>query len=181
MSHWKFIPETEDQLYFLTSSIIYWTYIFNEPTYFEIIIESLKHCQQHKSLIIAGYVIMPNHLHLICAGSKERKLADTMRDFKHYTACKILDNLRLSQRWKELEIFHRAAIKEGKGNEHRFWTEGTHPILVDTEKMFQEKLNYMHNNPVRKGFVAEPEHWLYSSARNYILGDHSILKVECYN
>ena len=78
-----------------------------------------------------------------------------------------------------LRIFRRAALEEGKGNDHKFWVEGLHPILVAEEYMFREKLNYIHNNPVRKGYVDSPEHWLYSSARNYNLGDQSILEVKC--
>jgi len=179
MPHWKFIPETENELYFLTSTVVDWTHIFTEPTYFEIIIKSLSYCQLQKELLIVGYVIMPNHLHIICGGSEKHKLSDIMRDFKQYTARKILDELRANGRWKEIAVFEKAALADGKGNDYKFWTVGTHPILLETAQKFQEKLNYIHNNPVRKGFVDAPEHWLYSSARNYISGDHSILKVEC--
>ena len=153
MSHWKFIPGTEEELYFLTSAVVDWTYIFTEPMYFDIVIECLKYCQTKKGLLIAGYVIMPNHIHLICAGMKGQKLSDTMRDFKHYTAHKILDELKINQREKEIDVFRKAALEEGKGNEHKFWIEGLHPVLVSNECMFREKLNYMHDNPVRKGLV----------------------------
>jgi len=179
MSHWKFIPGAETELYFTTSTVVGWIYIFTEPEYFEIIIDSLKYCQQHKGLRVAGYVIMPNHLHLICAGSKENRLSDIFRDFKHYTARDVLENLRANRRLRELDIFRRAAKRESNGNEHRFWMQGMHPIILESKSLFREKLNYIHSNPVRKEFVELPEHWLYSSARNYVLDDHSILRVEC--
>jgi hypothetical protein len=70
-------------------------------------------------------------------------------------------------------------MEEGRGNKYKVWQEGFHPIGIDTAKFFQEKLEYLHNNPVRKGFVEEPEQWRYSSARNYLLDDHSIITVEC--
>ena len=69
-------------------------------------------------------------------------------------------------------------MEEGRGNKYKVWQEGFHPIGIDTAKFFQEKLEYLHNNPVRKGFVEEPEQWRYSSARNYLLDDHSIITVE---
>lgn len=78
-----------------------------------------------------------------------------------------------------LAVFRAAAAEEGRGNKYKVWQEGFHPIAIDSEEFFHQKLNYLHDNPVRKGFVERPEHWMYSSARNYLLGDHSIISVEC--
>lgn len=77
-----------------------------------------------------------------------------------------------------LALFRAAAIQEGRGNNHKVWQEGFHPIAIETGKFFQEKLNYLHENPVRKGFVERPEYWRYSSARNYLMDDHSIIQVD---
>jgi putative transposase len=77
-----------------------------------------------------------------------------------------------------LEIFHKAALNEGRGNRYKVWQEGFHPIAVDSGDFFRQKLDYLHENPVRKGFVEKPEHWRYSSARNYILDDDSIITIE---
>ena len=60
------------------------------------------------------------------------------------------------------------------------WQDGFHPIAIETVKFFQQKLNYLQENPVRKGFVEKPEHRMYSSARNYILDDHSLIQIEIY-
>lgn len=78
-----------------------------------------------------------------------------------------------------LKTFHEAALDEGRGNRYKVWQEGYHPIAIDTDDFFQQKLDYLHENPVRKGFVEKPEYWRYSSARNYLFDDHSILPVEC--
>ena len=72
----------------------------------------LLHCQENKNLRIAGYVLMPNHLHLICAGSRTHPLSDTMRDFKQYTAKKIIEELTLDRRSKEIKIFQMAALED---------------------------------------------------------------------
>ncbi|MBI1804735.1 MAG: transposase [Ignavibacteria bacterium] len=179
MSHWKIIKEKETELYFLTATIVEWTPIFLSHKYFGVIIESLKHCQDKKELRIAGFVIMPNHLHMIAAGSTSHPLSETLRDFKHYTAVQIIKTLQEANQTRMLNIFQQAAAMDERSNIHKLWNEGNHPILVEDEYMFREKLNYLHDNPVRKGFVEQPEHWLYSSARNYILDDHSVLKIEC--
>ena len=78
-----------------------------------------------------------------------------------------------------LSFFREAAESDGRGNEYKVWQDGYHPIVLETEKFFCQKLDYMHKNPVRKGYVEWPEHWLYSSARNYVIGDHSVMRVEC--
>jgi putative transposase len=179
MSHWKIIKEKETEFYFLTTTIVEWTPVFLSHKYFEIIIESLKHCQEKKELRIAGYVIMPNHLHMIAAGSASHPLTETLRDFKHYTAAQLIKTLQEENQTRTLAIFQHVAEIDERGNSHKVWIEGNHPILVEDEHMFREKLNYLHDNPVRKGFVEQPEYWLYSSARNYILDDHSVLKIEC--
>ncbi|MBI5215969.1 MAG: transposase [Ignavibacteriae bacterium] len=179
MSHWKIIEEKETEFYFLTATIVDWTAIFLSHKYFEILIQSLKHCQEKKELRVAGYVIMPNHIHLIAAGSLTHRLSDTMRDFKRFTAGKIIETLQEDHRTSTLMIFQQAALLEERGNEHKVWIDGNHPILVEDGFMFQEKLKYLHDNPVRKGYVDQPEHWVYSSARNYVHNDNTVFHVEC--
>ena len=179
MSHWKIIQGSEEALYFLTATLVEWQYVFVERIFFEIIINSLRHCQSVKELRIFAYVIMPNHLHLIASGTKEHPLSDTMRDFKQFTAKKIIHELQAIHKADILNAFRKAAVVDAKGNDYKIWTEGNHPIILENESMYREKLEYIHNNPVRKGFVEQPEHWTFSSARNYILNDHSVLKIEC--
>ncbi len=172
------MKEKETEFYFLTATIVEWTPIFLSQKYFEIITESLKFCQTKKELRIAGYVIMPNHLHLIVADTSSFPLSDTMRDFKHYTARKIVESLKDENRTTFITVLQQAALSDGHGSQHKAWLEGNHPVLVEDGFMFLEKLKYLHNNPVRKGFVDEPEHWVYSSARNYVQRDHTVLRVE---
>jgi hypothetical protein len=71
-----------------------------------------------------------------------------------------------------------AAEADGKGNRYKVWQEGFHPIAIESERFFLEKLQYLHENPVRKGYVDRLEQWRYSSARNYILDDDSVLMVD---
>jgi REP element-mobilizing transposase RayT len=122
---------------------------------------------------------MPNHAHYIVSAEPPEHLSEIMRDFNRFTSQRITALLEEAQRTDVLTVIRRAANEEGRGNRYKVWQDGFHPIAIDTADFFQQKLEYLHDNPVRKGFVEQAEHWRYSSARNYILDDHSIIKVEC--
>lgn len=102
-----------------------------------------------------------------------------MRDFNTHTSREITTLLREDRKISILELFGQAAALDGRGNDYKVWQEGFHPIALETEDFVVQKLDYLHDNPVRKGYVEEPEHWKYSSARNYILNDHSVIQVKC--
>ena len=176
MSQWKIIPG--HFLYFVTTTIVEWQCVFTSPSFFEIIIESLNYCVACKGLHLHGYVIMPNHAHYILETDEGKKLSDIMRDFNGHTSKQITALLKHEHRTSLLNIFREAAQSDGKGNDHKVWQEGFHPVALETEHFISQKLRYLHDNPVRKGYVDQPEHWRYSSARNYMLGDDSIIKIE---
>ena len=177
MSHWKIIPGVN--LYFITTTIIAWQSVFVTIPLFETIIESLKFCISKKGLRLFGYVIMPTHVHYIVSTDPPEKLSDIMRDFSRFTSQQITKILEDVRKDEMLKIFQQAAKDECRGNRYKVWQQGFHPIAIENGDFFQQKLDYMHDNPVRKGFVEKPEHWLYSSARNYLLDDHSIITIDC--
>ncbi|MBM4067104.1 MAG: transposase, partial [Planctomycetes bacterium] len=63
-------------------------------------------------------------------------------------------------------------------SDYQVWQEGIHPQLILNEEMLMQKIEYIHYNPVRHGLVDAPEHWRYSSSRNYLLNDHSVIPVD---
>ena len=165
------------EYYFCTDTIVGWQYVFTSFPFFNAIIESLKFCQTEKGLRVHGYVIMPNHIHTILSATNGN-LSDILRDLKRFTSHKISDMLTETSNTKLLNYFATTAERVGKGNDYKIWQSGSHPEMIISQDFFTQKLSYIHNNPVRKGFVEQPEHWLFSSARNYAFGDHSILKVD---
>ena len=176
MSRWKVYPGVE--LYFVTTTIVEWQYVFTSSEYFEVVIDGLRHCVARKGLHLHAFVIMPNHAHYILSAGEGKNLSNVMRDFNTHTSREITRLLEVNNK-SLLVVFATAADEEGRGNKYKVWQEGFHPIALESDDFIQQKLNYLHNNPVRKGYVDLPEHWMYSSARSYILGDHSIIKVEC--
>lgn len=168
---------TEAEYYFCTDTIVGWQHVFTSPEFFQAIIESFKYCRQEKGLRIHGYVIMTNHVHSILS-SGEKNLSEILRDYKHYTSRKISSLLREGGNRSLVKYFSTAAEFVAKGNEYKIWQSGSHAEAITGDKFFRQKLDYIHQNPVRKGFVAQPEDWLYSSARNYCLGDDSVMVMD---
>ncbi len=151
-------------IHLITCTVVNWISIFTNKDVVQIILDSLNHLQVQKRLKLYGYVIMENHLHLIASGNG---LAREIGHFKSFTARKIIDYLtenNINAMLKQLQ-FHKS--KHKKDRTYQFWQEGSHPVLIQYEKMMLQKLEYMHYNPVKRGYVDDPIHWRYSSARNY--------------
>lgn len=155
--------------HYLTLQIVQWVDIFTRKIYRDIVIESLRYCQKEKGLEIYAYVIMSNHIHLLVRSGNEN-LSGTLRDLKSYTSKEILKAIiekNESRRDWLLMIFKYAAGKHKRNNTYQLWTHENHAEEVYSNKFIDQKLEYIHNNPVRSGIVANPEDYLYSSARNY--------------
>jgi len=171
------IDPGKTSFYFSTSVITQWQCVFKEEKYFQIIIDSLKYCIEHKGLYLLGYVIMLNHIHLITSNASDTNLSNLMRDFKHFTSTRIAEALVKDNERLFLYVFTKAAEDRSKAINYKVWQDEFHPEAIYSEKWLQQKLNYLHNNPVRKGFVVKPEEWKYSSARNWISKDEAVIKL----
>ena len=156
---------------------MYWIPVFQDDAYFRIIIDSLKHCIKHKGLCLHGYVIMPTHLHLVTSNDLSTTLSNIMRDFKHFTSSEIVRALINDRKSYWLSLFSQAAQKRSTYQKYKVWQDEYHPVGLKSEKWFVQKLQYVHHNPVRKGFVDHPEDWKYSSTRNWLKDDNKIIGI----
>jgi putative transposase len=150
--------------HFLTCTIVGWLPVFTRPETVQIILESCAYLHDHQRLAIYGYVILENHLHLIASSGD---LAKEVGDFKSYTARRIVDHLAKKKEKTLLEQLHWHKDRHKIDREYQLWQEGRHPQQIQNEEMMRQKLEYMHCNPVKRGYVDDPTHWRYSSARNY--------------
>ena len=176
MKRYKVHPD-ETSYYYSTCTIIDWLPVFQSDSYFQVIIDSLNYCRIHKGLFLLAYVIMPTHLHLVTSNEENTTLSDIMRDFRQFTSRNIRKLLEADGRRAFLDIFHHAA--EGRPQqEFKVWSDDFHPVALKSEQWIKQKIDYIHNNPVRKGFLELPEYWKYSSARNWLLDDETIIKVD---
>jgi putative transposase len=160
--------------YFLTATVVGWLPVFTRKETVQIVLDSWRFLVENERLTIYGFVILENHLHLIASSDN---LAKEIGDFKSYTARKIIDHL--TERNAEMLLrqlkYNKARHKDDR--EFQLWQEGSHPQQIQNADIMRQKLEYAHNNPVERGFVARPEHWLYSSAANYA-GQEGIFPVE---
>lgn len=164
--------ELKSKCYFLTFTIIGWINVFTSVKYFNVIINSLKFYQKHINLKIYGYVIMKNHFHLI---AQCKDMIYFVKNFKSYTTHKIKQSII-----DDKKLYILTLIKKSNNNSNKFhiWIPSNWPELVESEDFFNQKLNYIHENPIVKEYVEKEEDWLYSSSRNYILDDHSLIRVD---
>ncbi|NQT23950.1 transposase [candidate division KSB1 bacterium] len=176
MKRYKVSPE-ETSFYYSTCTIVAWLPVFQSEPYFQIIINSLNYCRANKGLLLLGFIIMPTHMHMVTSNHSDTILSEIMRDFRAYTSRKIRKQLELDGRESFLKVFENSARNLPK-QQYRIWQEDYHPVALYSEDWFHQKMNYMHDNPVRIGFVDLPEHWKYSSARNWILDDDRLISID---
>ena len=157
------ISETEYP-YFMTCTIVGWLPVFTRSEAVEIILDSWRYLQRERELKLFGYVIMENHLHLIAS---DPELVKVMKEFKSYTARQIIDLLESRSAETILRQLRAHKLRHKRESTYQVWQEGSQPKQVQNGDMMRQKLEYIHYNPVKRGYVDEPEHWRYSSARNY--------------
>ena len=178
MSH-QYRVRNPEEIYFVTFTIVDWVDIFTRPSYKELIIESLIYCQQSKGLEIYGFCLMTNHLHLLVAANSPAYLPDIIRDFKKHTNKQIISLVEQeneSRRDWMLYRFQYHAKYNNRIQNYKVWQDGYHGIECDTAKILLQKLDYIHDNPVKAGIVERPEHYLFSSAANYC-GEKGVMDV----
>ncbi len=162
--------QDQSRPYFLTFQIVGWADIFSRKVYRDIILDSLKYCRESKGLILFAYVIMTNHVHAIMQ-SKDRDLSGLVRDFKKFTSKAILNEVNQNKQesrreWLEMVFRYHAKFNK-RAKEMQLWTHQNHAVEISTNDMIDSRVEYIHENPVRAGWVEKAEDYLYSSSRNY--------------
>ena len=167
--------KVDDQagVYYITCTVHQWADVFTRRLYVDVLLDSIRFCQQNKGLEVYAWVVMSNHIHLIVS-SKTGLLSDTIRDFKKYTAKQIVEaiagNERESRRDWLLWLFRKPAGIW-------FWEEGYHPVEVRKTEFYQSKVNYIHLNPVRAGIVEKEEEYLLSSCGDFYGNRKGLLEL----
>ena len=180
MSSENYRVNNQNATYFLTFTVTDWVDVFTRLNYRNIIVDSLEYCVRNKGLRIFAWCLMTNHIHIVCMFDDPFKMSDFVRDFKQFTAKSLLKEIQSepeSRRDWMLYRFEYAGKFDNRVKQYRFWQDKSHPIELNTLEMINERVDYIHNNPVKNGLVAEPEDYLFSSARNYA-GLSSVIDVE---
>jgi len=150
--------------YFMTCTILGWLAVFTRPDTVQIVFDSWDYLKREKDFRLYGYVVLENHLHLIASAPE---LANAIKSFKMFTARQIIDLLEAHGAKVLLSQLRALKLRHKTESEYQVWEEGSKPKQVGSEAMMLQKLEYIHNNPVKRGYVDDPLHWRYSSAGNY--------------
>jgi len=167
-----YVINDQSKAHFITSTVVDWIDVFSRKIYRDIIVDSLQYAMENKSLIVYGYVIMSNHIHLIIQAENE-DLSAIIRDFKKFTAKKIIDKIKTEpesrKKWM-LERFKKATKTHSRNKHYQFWQYGNHAVEIYSNEFLWSRLHYIHLNPVKVGIVHKAQDYIYSSASNYING-----------
>jgi putative transposase len=173
------MPRTRYKIYdnayphFLTCSIVDWLPVFTRAEAVQIVLDSWTFLQQHNRITLFAYVVLENHLHFIASADD---LTNEVANFKSYTARQIIDLLQQCNARSTLEQLAFLKKHHKTDRTYQLWQEGSHPQQITSDEMMQQKLEYIHYNPVKRGYVDDPVHWRYSSARNYV-GSSGLIEV----
>jgi putative transposase len=160
--------------YFATCSTLNWLPLFNKPELAHILLDAMRFAHENGRLVLHAYVLMEDHFHLV---GSALEFPDEMRNFKSYTARRIVDSLQERGFGNILKQLRFLTKRHKQNQTYQVWQEGFHPEAIQNEAMLRQKIEYIHNNPVRRGFVDEASHWRYSSARQYE-GSEGLVPVE---
>lgn len=182
MARKGYIIHDQQAIYYMTFTVVGWIDIFTRQCYRDILLESFKYCRQHKGLHLYAYVIMSNHIHLIASVDEGCSISDFVRDCKKFTSKQILEDIENSgtesRRDWMLHQFKYYASRHTRNEIYQLWEHDNHFIELSSAVFTQQKIDYIHQNPVNAGLVYRAEDYIYSSASNYA-GIDQVTEVDC--
>jgi putative transposase len=151
----------EGGCFFVTTSVVDFIPVFGINNCADIVVASVKFCQNKFKFHISVYVIMPHHLHILFTIPESIKLGDVMRDFKKYTSVAI--KKYLAEKGEHELIFrnlcNHAPLKPQRS--FKLWQDRYDSVAIYSEEVYATKFNYIVNNPARAGLVERPEDYPY--------------------
>ena len=148
--------QTSGSYHFLTFSCYRRLPYLDDDHARSIFLEELEKLRSRHQLYVFGYVLMPEHVHLLLSEPKLRPLGVTLNVLKHETSQRL------------------------KGTRAQFWQRRYYDFNVLTHHKFVEKLRYIHRNPVERGLVDDPQDWPWSSYRHWLTGEQSQVEIESH-
>jgi putative transposase len=134
-------------------------------------LEVMEHIRQRHQFAVVGYVVMPEHVHILFTEPERGNPSLVLAALKHTFAHRLLRELR-AKAGAQTNTLWSTPVAVG-----HIWQRRFYDFVVFTEKKRVEKLRYMHRNPVQRGLVLKPEEWLWSSFRHYAYGDRGPVLV----
>jgi putative transposase len=137
----------------------------------DLFLRRLEATRREYRFLVVGYVVMPEHVHLLVSEPERRNLSVVLKALKQAVARRAFDGLRRKRDSRQLGFFPGGAISSA------FWQARFYDFNVFSVKKRTEKLRYMHRNPVKRGLVETPEQWRWSSFRHYAFREKGLVAV----
>ncbi len=157
--------------HFITTSCYHRLPLLARPRNRDLFLRVLEQVRLRYRFVVVGYVVMPEHVHLLLGEPERGKPSVVMQAVKQGFARRLLSRLRAASNQGQLSLW------EAPLEHSRIWQPRFYDFVVFTEKKRVEKLRYMHRNPVKRGLVLEPQQWLWSSFRHYAYGERGPVMV----
>jgi putative transposase len=158
-------------LHFITSSCYHQRPLLGTIARRNLFLEILEQVRLRYSFVVVGYVVMPEHIHLLISEPDLGTPSTVMQVLKQRFARRVLSG------WRKRERQGQSCLWQEALDAGHIWQRRFYDFIVRTELKKREKLRYMHRNPVRRGLVLEPEQWAWSSFRCYALGERGPVLV----
>jgi putative transposase len=164
-------------VHFVTSTVVGFLPIFQNPDLAVIFVDNLCFYQDRGDFTLLAWVLMPDHFHLVFRRSENKSVSQILGNLKRMTSRQITEQLEKSGASSLLSDLTNAALKEST-KDSRVWQYRFDSLVITREETLRQKIDYIHFNPVRRGLVAEPEDWSYSSAVNYSGHDRGLVDAD---
>jgi len=163
--------------YFFTATVLNWKHILKPDKYKDILIESFKFLVRKNRVRIFAFVIMPNHYHTVWRINENLEKSDFQRDSMKFTGQTILRDLKSYH--KEI---HNSIYVGTKDRKYQFWERNPLSVPLCSQKVVEQKINYIHGNPIKPkwNLADEPHNYKYSSAGFYYTGKDEYGFLENY-
>lgn len=169
--------QIEGHIYYVTNVIYNRIPVFIRPSFIVPLIDSLNFYRYKQSYKLLGYVIMPDHFHILIWPHGEATVPDIMRDFKRFTSGRITRQAQVEGKKDWLDQFRQAGERTERAD-YKVWQDEYWDKIIFSQQMLRQKLDYMHNNPVRAGLAKTSADYPYSSCRNYELNDEAWIEID---
>ena len=147
----------QQAIHYVTFTIVEWIDVFTRRVYRDIVLDRFSYCEANKGLHVHAWVVMSNHMHAILS-TPEGNLSDVIRDLKGHTSKAIVAAVQReneSRREWMLACFVTNAITTARNDHYQVWTHDKHPLQLQSHTI-KQRADYIHQNPVRAGWVDDP-------------------------
>jgi REP-associated tyrosine transposase len=152
-------------LHFITASCYQRCPLLGSQSNRDLFLQVLEQVRRRYGFVVVGYVVMPEHIHLLLSEAEGATPSIVMQVVKQIFACRLLRRLRAGRNLRQGSLWI-TAVEEG-----HIWQRRFYDFEAWSERKRVEKLRYIHRNPVTRGLVLAPEQWRWSSFRHYAYGE----------